>query len=50
MQVNPWVGKWQLTPVFLHVVFYEQRRLMGFSLWGLKELDMTEQLSIQGKR
>ena len=48
---NPWVGKipwrrkWQPTPVFLAGEFHEQRSLVGYSPWGHKELDMTEQLS-----
>ena len=36
--------KWQPTPVFLPGKFHGQRRLVGYSLWGCKELDMTEQL------
>ena len=45
---DPWVGKipwrraWQFTPVFLPAEFYEQRSLVGYSLWDRKELDMTE--------
>ena len=48
---NPWIGnipwrrKWQSTPVFLPGEFYGQGSLAGYSLWGLKELDMTEQLT-----
>ena len=46
---NPWVGKipwklaWQPTPVFLPGKFHGQRSLAGYSLWGCKELDKTEQ-------
>ena len=46
---NPWVRKipwrrnWQLTPVFLPGKFHRQRSLVGYSPWGHKELDMTEQ-------
>ena len=46
---NPWIGKipwrkkWQPTPVFLPGQFHGQRSLVGYSLWGCKELDMTEQ-------
>ena len=29
-------------PVFLPVKSYGQRRLVGYSLWGHKELDMLE--------
>ena len=38
----PWRRKWQLTPVFLPGEFHGQRRLVSYSLWGLKDLDMTE--------
>ena len=47
---NPWVGKipwrrkWQLTPVLLPGKFHGLRSLVGYSPWGHKELDMTEQL------
>ena len=46
-----WVGKiprsrkWQPTPVFLPGKFHGQRSLVGYSPWGCKESDMTEQLS-----
>ena len=48
---NPWVGKipwrreWLPIPVFLSGEFHWQRSLVGYSLWGHKELDMTEQLT-----
>ena len=48
---DPWIGKilwrrkWQPTPVFLLGEFHEQRSLAGYSPWGHKELDMTEQLT-----
>jgi len=48
---NPWVWKiprrreWLPTPVFLPGEFHEQSSLAGYSLWGCKELDITEQLS-----
>ena len=32
-------------PVFLPGEFHEQRNLVGYSSWGCKELDMTEQLT-----
>ena len=44
---NPWVGKipwsrkWQPAPVFLPGKSHGQRNLVGYSLWGCKELDMT---------
>ena len=40
----PWRRKWQSTPVLLPGKSLGQRSLVGYSLWGLKELDMTEQL------
>ena len=51
MQFDPWVGKipgrrkWQPTPVFLPEKSHGQRSLAGYSPWGCKELDPTEQLS-----
>ena len=48
---NPWVGKilwsrkWHPPPVFLPGEFHGQRRLVGYSPWGCKELDMIEQLN-----
>ena len=45
---NPWDGKipwqraWQPTPTFLLGEAHGQRSLVGYSLRGLKELDMTE--------
>ena len=47
---DPWVGKilwrrkWQSTPVLLPGKSHGQRSLVGYSLWGHKELDTTEQL------
>ena len=32
----------QSTPVFLPGKSHGQRRLVGYSSWGLKEMDMTE--------
>ena len=46
---NPWVGKipwgraWQPTPVFLPGEPHGQKSLAGYSPWGCKELDMTEE-------
>ena len=34
--------KWQATLVFLPGKFHGQRSLVSYSLWGLKELDLTE--------
>ena len=42
----PWRRKRQSTPVFLPGKSYGQRSLVGFSPWGCKESDTTEQLSI----
>ena len=48
---DPWVGKipwrraWQPTPVFLPGEALGQRSLAGYSPWGHKESDTTEQLS-----
>ena len=41
----PWRKEWQLTPVFLPGEFHGQRSLAGYSLWGHKESDTTEQLT-----
>ena len=46
---NPWVGKiswrrkWQPTLVFLHGKSHGWRSLVGYSPWGCKESDTTEQ-------
>jgi len=48
---NPWIGKipwrrkWQPAPVFLLGNSRGQRRLVGYSPWGCKELDTTELLN-----
>ena len=41
---SPWRRKWQSTPVLLPGKSHGQRSLVGYSLWGLKESDMTERL------
>ena len=41
----PWRMKEQHTPV-LPGQFYEQRSLAGYSSWGHKESDVTEQLTL----
>ena len=38
----PWRMAWQPTPVFLPGESHGQRRLVGYSPQGCKELDMTE--------
>ena len=40
-----WRRKWQITPVFLPGESHGQRSLAGYSPWGCKESDMTEQLN-----
>ena len=37
----------QPTPVFLPEEFTGQRRLAGYNLWGHKELDMTDCITIK---
>ena len=37
--------KWQPTPIFLHGEFHGQGSLAGYSLWGHKESNTTEQLT-----
>ena len=37
-----WKRRWQLTPVFLPGESHRQRSLAGYSLWGCKELYVTE--------
>ena len=39
-----WRRNWQPTPVLLPGKSHGQRSLVGYSPWGRKELDMTEQL------
>ena len=41
----PWRRAWQPTPVLLPGEFHGQRSLAGYSPWGHKESDTTEQLS-----
>jgi len=49
---DPWVGKtlwrrkWQHTPVFLPGKSHGQKRLVGCSPWGRKELGTTGQLTL----
>ena len=52
---DPWVRKflwrreWQSIPVFLPGESHGKRSLAGYSLWGHKESDTTEQLTLRGK-
>ena len=39
----PWRREWLPTPVFLSGEFHGQRSLAGYSPWGHKESDRTEQ-------
>ena len=49
---NPWVEKmpwrreWLHTPIFLPGEFHGQRSPEGYSPWGCKESDTTEQLTL----
>ena len=43
---NPWRRTWQSTPVFLPGESHGQRSLVGYSLRGHKESDITEQLTL----
>ena len=42
----PWRRERQPAPVFLPGEFHGQSSVAGYSPWGHKELDMTEQLTI----
>ena len=46
----PWRREWQPTPVCLPGESHGQRNLMGYSPWGHKESDTTEQLTLAGKK
>ena len=41
-----WRRQWHPTPVLLPGEFHGQRRLAGYSTWGLKESDMTERITL----
>ena len=47
---DPWRRKWQPTPVFLPGKSHGLRSLVGYSLWGCKELDTTERLTHTHKK
>ena len=53
---NPWVGKipwrreWLPIPVFLPGESHGQRNLVGYSPWGRKDLDVTEQWTFNRDR
>ena len=42
----PWRREWQPTPVFSPGESHGHRSLAGYSSWGCKESDKTEQLSL----
>ena len=42
----PWRRECQPTPIFLPGQIHGQRSLAGYSLWGLKESDTTEWLTL----
>ena len=44
-QKIPRIRKWQPTPVFLPGKSHGHRSLAGYTPWGSKKLDMTEQLT-----
>ena len=50
-ELDPWVWEiswrreWQLTPLFLPGEFHRQRSLAGYSPWGQRELNKTEQIT-----
>ena len=43
----PWRREWLPMPVFLPGEFHGQRSLVGYSPWGCKESDMTEQPTLK---
>ena len=43
----PWRRAWQPIPVFLPGESHGQRSLVGYSPWGHKELDTTEQFTMR---
>ena len=45
-QEDPLEKQWLPTPLFFPGEFHEERNLSGYSLWGGKESDMTEQLTV----
>ena len=45
-QEDPLEKEWQPNPVFLPGDSHGERSLVGYSPWGRKESDMTEQLSL----
>ena len=46
VEMIPWRRECLPTPVFLPGEFHGQTSLAGYSLWGCKESDTTEQLTL----
>ena len=46
---DPLEKEWQPTPVFLPGKSHGERSLVGYSPWGLKELEMTEHAHMHQK-
>jgi len=42
----PWGREWLPTPVLLSGEFHGQKSLVGYSSWGSKKSDVTEQLTL----
>jgi len=43
---DPWRRKWQSTPVLFPGKSHGHRSLVGYSPWGRKDSDTTEQLHV----
>ena len=43
---DPWRKEWQPTPLFLPGISHGQRSLVGYGLWGHKEVDTIEHTCI----
>ena len=46
LKAGSWSRKWKPIPVFLSGESHGQRSLAGYSPWGRKESDTTEQLTL----
>ena len=49
VEKRPWRSAWQPIPVFLPGESHGRRSLAGYSPWGHKESDKTEQLSVHAR-
>ena len=47
---DPWRRAWQPSPAFWPGESHAQRSLVGYSPWGCKELDTTDQAHTQEQR